>query len=308
MGTALIQSPEMHRVRPEIARVLNGLLRCGALRLAEWAFRGTIDDGWCRRELFGFDMYLDASRSAAQRMLYVMGERFVQERSLLAGLVRPGMCVVDVGANIGYYLLMFERLVGERGRVTCIEPSPDNLVELRRNIEANGFQNVVLHEVAVGAAPGWVSVSGGINCGIVAAADGRSEVPLERLDALVNGPVDLVKIDVEGYEGQVLDGSVDLLRRDRPVLFLEVHPHLLRHFGNTAGSVVERLRPIYPRMTAYETPRPLHGSFLRKAVALRRRAPARVDDLDRLVEESDRHQHDWTFWLVCEEGTQASAT
>ena len=300
----------MHRVRPEIARVLNGLMRCRELQLADWAFRGTIEDGWSRRKLFGFDMYLDTTRSDAQRLLYVMGERFVQERSLLAGIVHPGMCVVDVGANIGYYLLMLERFVGKRGRVICVEPSPDNVLELRRNIEANGFQNVVLHEVAVGAARGRVGLRGGINSGIAAAADGGWEVPLEPLDALVNGPVDLVKIDVEGYEGQVLDGSADLIRRDRPVLFLEVHPHLLPRFGKTTGSVVERLRPIYSRITAYETPRPHDGSFLGRAAArlLRRRAPVRVDDLDRLVEESDRHQHDWTFWLVCSEGTQASAS
>ena len=67
--------------------------------------------GLVKRPFAGGDLFLDLARSQTQRLLWLNGERVVGERSLLASLLRPGMFVVDVGANIGYYLLMLERSV-----------------------------------------------------------------------------------------------------------------------------------------------------------------------------------------------------
>jgi FkbM family methyltransferase len=75
-------------------------------------------------------------------LLYLKGERFLEERCLFRNLVEPGMTVVDVGANIGYYMILFRELVGERGKVVCFEPYRENLKEIRRNRDKNNFGNV----------------------------------------------------------------------------------------------------------------------------------------------------------------------
>src|SRR5690349_11276470 len=124
-------------IRYRLGRLRAGVWRFRSLRFAEHLFAGARSASVVDRPFFGYRLYLDVSRSNVQRMLYLEGERFLPEVPLLASLVAPGMHVVDVGANIGYYLLFLARRVGPEGSVTCIEPEPDNLIELERNLRGN---------------------------------------------------------------------------------------------------------------------------------------------------------------------------
>src|SRR5215471_3088010 len=64
-------------------------------------------------------------------------------------LLQPGAVIVDVGANIGYYTLLAASRIGHTGKVIAFEPSVENCALLRRSLQANHFENVVLHTVAV---------------------------------------------------------------------------------------------------------------------------------------------------------------
>jgi FkbM family methyltransferase len=68
---------------------------------------------------------------------------------LFKGIVKEGMVVVDIGANIGYYTLIAAKLVGKSGIVYVFEPMPSNYECLCKNIEVNGYTNVVLIQKAV---------------------------------------------------------------------------------------------------------------------------------------------------------------
>ena len=69
---------------------------------------------------------------------------------MLRRLVRPGMLVLDVGANVGLYSLLLARLVGERGCVYSFEPEPHLCATLRENCGSNGITNVIPFEYAAG--------------------------------------------------------------------------------------------------------------------------------------------------------------
>lgn len=274
--------------------------RFGTLRRAREGFAGAPPGSFVRRKLFGQNIDLDISRSTAQQLLFLEGERFVEERFLLRGLLKPGMRVVDVGANIGYYLLLFQQAVGPGGGVVCIEPSAENLPELRRNISINGMHNVELHEVALGEHEGRVGLHSGINSGVTeGTVDAPYEVPLRRLDTLVNAPVDFVKIDVEGYEGQVLAGAERILVR-RPVLFLELHPHIVGRFGYTVRRILEGLARHYSRITLFEKE---PDAALSHKIAVRyfgRDPMRRVEDADAYVRRFDAGNIPHTYWAVCQ--------
>jgi len=244
---------------------------------------------------------VDVSRSSAQQLLYLQGERFLEERALFLENVRPGMRVVDIGANIGYFMLLLRSLVGSEGAVICVEPSPENLPELRRNIRINHFQNVQLHEVAVGAQAGTVGIRSGINGGVMSSPDAELSSPICRLDELVDQEVDFVKIDVDGYEGLVLEGCARLFDRCRPVVLLEVHPHLIGKLGFTTNDIYRLVSQYYQDISAYEMPRPESVSLAHKISAryLRRGDLSQVPDVPALVKQSDAGMHNWTFWLVC---------
>jgi FkbM family methyltransferase len=144
------------------------------------------------------------------------------ELGWIRNALRPGHVVADVGANNGFTGVLFARSVGPSGKVVGFEPSPANLEAARENIRLNAAANFELVAAAVGAQAGKVSFDPGFGNGVVAAA-GTVEVPLLTLDEHFGTTrVDLIKVDIEGYELEALRGARQLLTR-RPALAIEMH-------------------------------------------------------------------------------------
>jgi FkbM family methyltransferase len=157
---------------------------------------------------------------------------------------RPGMTVVDVGANVGLYTMLASVLVGAAGRVVAIEPSSENCRLILLSVEANQAHNVEVLPLALDRSRGWSNLSGhfGSNAGLVAEdatslASGWSEiVPTFALDDLVEGPVHFLKIDVEGAEGRVVAGAQRLLETWRPVVATELSLEMLPRVSGLSGA------------------------------------------------------------------------
>ncbi len=157
----------------------------------------------------------------------------------------PGMTVVDVGANLGYYSLLASKLVGESGRVIALEPNSENCRLLLSSLRLHGTGNVQLVPVAADTATGWAyySTHVGSNGGLIDDRDLLAHpgvvVPTFRLDDIVDGPVGFLKMDVEGAEGRVVKGATRLIERDRPVITTELKEEMLQRVSGT--SVAEYL-------------------------------------------------------------------
>ena len=161
----------------------------------------------------------------------------------LRRLLRPGMRLLDLGANIGYFTLLGASLVSAHGQVVAFEPNPDNVALLRLGIRENGFTNVVVHALALAEGAGSFALYADRRSSLSYAVEATREVPGARpthvvpalaLDAFLDdlGPVDVVKIDVDGNELRVLSGMRGLVARDRPVLVIEFAPRDLAQVGN----------------------------------------------------------------------------
>jgi FkbM family methyltransferase len=153
---------------------------------------------------------------------------FVEERyepaetRFLEATLKEGMCFVDVGANIGYYTTLAARLVGDSGRVVAIEPDPYNFSLLEKNVRANRLDNVILLNVAAGAMKGTGRLCrSATNFGdhrIGSREPGRNsvDVPIVPIDDLCDAHhierVDVVKVDVQGYEFFAMQGMERFLR------------------------------------------------------------------------------------------------
>lgn len=165
--------------------------------------------------------------------------------------VRPGMTVLDLGANIGYHSILASRLVGPRGRVLAFEPDPANLELLRRNIQANGCTNVEVFPCAVGPREGTVDLNlCDSNTGshstvyIPQGTRGTVTVRMVRLDDFLPAEKpDVVKMDIEGSEAGALDGMVRLLGDNRlKAVFIECNPYILSRLGSSKDELLGRLR------------------------------------------------------------------
>jgi FkbM family methyltransferase len=245
------EKPMRRELRFELARRYAWFWRFKNLQFAERLFNATNSPCIVSRPFYGYKLFLDVSRTNAQKLLYLQGERFVAEHYLIANLVKPNGYVIDVGANIGYYLLMLQSLVGPNGSIVCFEPEPDNLSELRLNIKYNNVNNVELIESAVGMTEGTVSFARGINGEVRDDNSGDILVPMVSLDRAIKRKVDFIKIDVEGYEAHVLIGAENLIKKFRPALFVEIHPRFLTP-QYTAEDIVAFAASYYQNVSFYQ--------------------------------------------------------
>lgn len=227
-------------------------------------------------------MVVDVSRSNAQRELYLEGERFVAEAALVASLVAPGRPAIDVGANIGYYVLLLRQ--AGASRVMALEPDSDNVRDLRRLIAANNFSDVEVREVAVGAAGGRVRFQPGLNGAVM--ATGEHVVEMVTLDDVAPLDVGFIKIDVEGYEHEVLNGARRVIEELRPNLFVEMHPSQIPD-RELLDTIIADMRSTYGRVELYGNPRHTRGL---RGIAQRFQPPK--------LPKFSTWEGDVPFWLV----------
>jgi FkbM family methyltransferase len=176
----------------------------------------------------------------------------------LSRIVKPGHVIVDAGANIGYYSLLFARWLQGSGAVHAFEPFPDTARRFLRNLELNPElqRTVRLHELALSNRSGMVGMAepDSANCGCNYISQTSSGgIRAITLDEFVKEHgltrLDLLKIDVEGAEVSLLRGAEETLRRLRPVIMVEINPTTLRRFGQTAGDIVSLLGSHRYRLT-----------------------------------------------------------
>jgi FkbM family methyltransferase len=156
--------------------------------------------------------------------------------------LKPGDRVVDVGANIGDTVLTSALRVGTQGHVVGIEAHPRTFGFLQDNLRLNRVSNVTAIHSAVGATSGTIRFSDDRRDDMNWVGGGNLEVSVERLDKLAfdDVPVNLLKVDVEGYEKFVFEGATELLKRTE-CCFFEVSSLHFARFGYTTRDLLKLL-------------------------------------------------------------------
>lgn len=165
----------------------------------------------------------------------------------------PGATVVDVGANIGYYTLLFARHAGPSGRVFAFEPDEANFALLGGNVAMNGYGNVTALQSAVSDAPGELTLyrnaANRMDHRTYDPGEGweHAPVPAVRLDDYFapGTRIDVVKMDIQGSEPRALAGMTRLLSDNPAVVFVtEFWPFGLRRAGQDPAAYLARLRDL----------------------------------------------------------------
>ncbi len=168
------------------------------------------------------------------------------DNRLISAYLKPGDCYIDVGANIGSTVIAGAVEVGLRGRVLAVEPHPRIFRYMLKNIELNGLKNVTSMNIALAAEPGSASFSDyksdDLNH-IESEGIGALDVKLSTLDSLADAfhSIDLLKIDVEGFEAQVLAGARETLSKTNAI-YIEIADRFLRNYGSSAREVLGTLQ------------------------------------------------------------------
>jgi len=158
--------------------------------------------------------------------------------------VKPGMAVVDIGANIGYLTMLLASLVEPSGLVVAVEPNPENIKLLEASRRVNGFGQVVVIQAAAGRQTGLLALNVSHSNGETGELPDNVEaifavhpVPCFALDTILpkDRRIDLVKIDTEGAELNALIGLTETIDRDHPVIVSEFSPGMLPGISRCSG-------------------------------------------------------------------------
>lgn len=202
-----------------------------------------------KAERNGFRYELDISRLIDHSIYFYKLNELTW--NVLFDHIKEDSYVIDVGANIGFLSLQFARLCS-KGMVFSFEPDSQNFQNLKKNIQLNHFDNVRIYKNALGATAETVTLYKIFenNPGANRILFTRPDMPHEQesidvlvLDAIADdfniSRMDVMKIDVEGFEIFVLQGARNLIAKWRPILFVELAEVNLRQHGYTALALVE---------------------------------------------------------------------
>jgi FkbM family methyltransferase len=225
-----------------------------AIRLAR-RMAGRPDHCVVARDGIKFD--LDLSEGIDFAIYLGMFER--STRSALKELVKSSSVVLDIGANIGVHTLLLADLVGSSGRVLSFEPTEFAIRKLRRNLEINPqFAKRVTPYHCFLASKDGAEVPDSIysswplteaedlhskHLGRAMPTDTARARTIDGILAELGGPsIQLVKIDVDGFESEVLRGATTLLR-DRPIFVMELSPYVLVERGSSLEELLSFFIP-----------------------------------------------------------------
>lgn len=168
--------------------------------------------------------------------LLVFGSHEPDTTKFVSEYIKKNMVCLDIGANIGYYSTLYSKIVGDGGKVISVEPSPLNFKYLKQNLERQNKTNYLLFNCACGNTEGTVNFQLDIRankCKVVEneikidTASNIIQVPLRRIDDVIKdcsiNKLDFLKIDVEGYEWNTLQGARSSIQKFKPSIQIEIH-------------------------------------------------------------------------------------
>ena len=201
--------------------------------------------------LQGHKMYLNARDKVITPSVLNSGVWEKYETELFLRVVKRGMVVIDLGANIGWYTLIAAKLVGKKGKVYAFEPEPVSYALLRRNVQMNGYNNVIIEQKAVLNRSGSIRLFlSSDNLGdhrIYDSRNGRKSITVEgtTLDEYFSNwheKIDVLKIDIQGAEMAALLGMDRVIKANEELkIFVEFTPVGIRRSGFSPKEFLHRL-------------------------------------------------------------------
>jgi len=249
-----------------------------------------------KKNVFNYKLHLDTSDKGISRTLFLFGQREIDHYKMLQEILTPGLNILDIGANIGYYAIMESLAVGSTGKITAIEPMLPNINMLKRNITLNNASNIEVIHGAVSKSTGTAKMFLSSHSNLhTFHRDGSA---FEYLDAT---PVDvptmtlhdagkrsgsrpgLIRMDVEGHEVEILRQLVDLAHREIMTPLVIFETHLTRY--NKHNDFVPVLKSLFDvgytvktaassnevgtsklRALGYESGQPFYSDFGKRAI------------------------------------------
>ena len=207
-----------------------------------------VKPGYIRVEDKGvsFELLIDPKNGVLDEYLFINSKYERHITSEMHTYVKPGDIVLDIGANIGLHTILLAKITGAYGQVYAFEPIPSIYTQLEKSIEKNNIKNIRVGKFALGEKKEELYIN--INLGCVASSSildkdvsnmtTNIKIQVRTLDSLNLQKVDFIKLDVEGYEWNVISGGMNTIKRYKPTIIFEYSPDYFRRAGNNDGNKI----------------------------------------------------------------------
>ena len=193
---------------------------------------------YLKKKIYNFEMFLNLNDKGLSRTLILFGERELDHKIILEKVLKKNMKILDIGSNIGYYLLIERNLIGRNSKIIAVEPVPDNINLLKKNLKVNNEKSTSIIEGAVSNKNGYETfyTSEHFNLGTFhfkgtskKMLDKKSKIKVKTfklIDICIKECFpDLIRMDVEGHETKILE---NLLKNKKkfiklPLICFETH-------------------------------------------------------------------------------------
>jgi FkbM family methyltransferase len=204
------------------------------------------------------DIWVERDAELMAPSLIEHGHWATDVTGLMRNALRPGMTFVDVGANVGYFSVLASKLVGPAGRVFCVEVDPANVAILRANLWKNGCENAEVFPVAAWTERAELNMrtspEGGAGSSVGFTETKDAKAAAFRIDDLIDGPVDYMKVDCESTDHMVVSGAEGVIRANPSILAtVEFNPNHTSHTGHSPAQILDVYRGLGLRPYAITT-------------------------------------------------------
>ena len=225
-----------------IKQLLNSMIQEGFVKMFINGIRYSVERymlrrDYCVRSIHGSMMRLSLKDDGISRVLAVVGTREKEHLYILEKVLKKGMNVLDIGANIGYYSLILSRLVGNEGKIFAFEPEPVNYGHLKHNIKLNLYDNIFVYNAGMSNVSGKTTMylSKLSNVHTLLPDDVQNQMSGKTIEVNITTPSKFIKngkkincfrLDVEGFEIEILRDVYRLVKDglSSPMLLFELHP------------------------------------------------------------------------------------
>lgn len=191
---------------------------------------------YLKKNIYNFKMFLDLNDRGLSRTLIFFGQRELDHKIILENVLKKNMSVLDIGSNIGYYILMQRKLIGTKAKILAVEPIPENIKLLKKNLQLNNDYNTEVIPGAVSNKNNFDHIyrSNHSNLGTFHPFGSSKKFIKDKIKVktfklsslcLKKGFPKLIRMDVEGHEVKIFEDL--FLNRNKfkyfPMICFETH-------------------------------------------------------------------------------------
>lgn len=204
-------------------------------------------------KVYGIKLFIDKDDRIISRELLLTGKWEELQTNVLKSYIKKGHTVLDIGGHIGFYTLLASRLVGKNGKVISFEPDTKNFTLLRKNIKVNKAANIIAIKRAVSNKNETTKLflsatnTGDHKLYITGSSKKSIKINTTTIDSYLNDKsiqhIDVIKMDIQGYEPYALEGMEKLFRDNRKLIMIcEYWPYGLILAGSSEDNFFNLLK------------------------------------------------------------------